>query len=357
MWAEHNSRTAQEWHLPFEEQDDSKRNFRSEPITAVQDSIRARECTETSDNLWIRVGSGGRAPVPFTPAAIQPPPHREPPLTPPPFIYVAALRRSGSKLVARALTNWPKSYVLLEPGLAIPTLRAKPEATALLAEFDLDLLAASESISRRPPDARPAAVVQEILAPLREVVPVVGVKEIRHQAADLALDALGADTRVVVLVRDPRGILDSLRRKEAWRTRPIELPGGLSPASLADHLREQFAAQRRMLDRRPACAIRYEDLCERPTMMAAIRRFCGLPENLDADLDRLDGHEVGARGGGIDADACDRWRSDEPHADEAAEIFDLLRDECDYWGYGARGDRTETPPGPPTHTVAVTSAG
>jgi hypothetical protein len=272
-------------------------------------------------------------------------------LTPHPFIYVAALRRSGSKLIARALTSWPRSYILLEPGLAIPTMRAKPEPVELLASLGLDLAAATRAVHQRPPAARPKAVVDQILTPLRRQVPVVGVKEIRHQAAESALDALGPDTRVIVLVRDPRGILDSLRRKEAWRDRPIELPGGLSPASLADHLREQFAAQRRMLETRRACALRYEDLCERPDLVASVRRFCGLPEDLDADLDRLEGHERGARGDRIVSEATDRWRHDDEHAAEHTDVFRRLAEECGYWGYEVSGDRTSRPPGPPHQTT------
>ncbi len=273
---------------------------------------------------------------------------------PHPFLYVAALRRSGSKLLARALTSWPHSYVFLEPGIAIPTMRAKPEPTELLSGLGLDLAAATEAVHRQSPEHRPAAVVREVLVPLRNHVPVVGVKEIRHAAAESALDAMGPETRVVVLVRDPRGILDSLRRKEAWRSTPIELPGGLSPASLADHLRDQFAAQRRMLEHRVACAVRYEDLCERPTMIGAIRRFCGLPQDLAADLDRLEGHETGARSGGIDAEVCDRWRSDPSHAAEAEEIFERLGDECAYWGYGVDGERVDVPPGPPRSAIEAT---
>jgi hypothetical protein len=274
------------------------------------------------------------------------------PSTPPhPFLYVAAWRRSGSKLLARGLTRWPTSYVFLEPGIAIPTMRAKPEPTTLLAEFGIDLSAAAAMVQSLPSDQRPAAVVRTVLAPLRRKVPVVGVKEIRHQAADLALEALGPDTRIVVLVRDPRGVLDSLRRKEAWRDRPIELPGGLGPASLADHLREQFVAQQRLIETHPSCVVRYEDLCERPRLIESIRRFCGLPADLDADLDRLDGHEIGARGDGIVPDASERWRQDQAHAAEYDEIHDRLADVCRYWGYGKDGHRTPEPPGPPASAV------
>lgn len=230
-------------------------------------------------------------------------------------------------------------------------MRAKPEPVELLASLGLDLAAATRAVHQRPPAARPKAVVDQILTPLRRQVPVVGVKEIRHQAAESALDALGPDTRVIVLVRDPRGILDSLRRKEAWRDRPIELPGGLSPASLADHLREQFAAQRRMLETRRACALRYEDLCERPDLVASVRRFCGLPEDLDADLDRLEGHERGARGDRIVSEATDRWRHDDEHAAEHTDVFRRLAEECGYWGYEVSGDRTSRPPGPPHQTT------
>lgn len=276
-------------------------------------------------------------------------------MSPPlPFLYLAALRRSGSKVMARALTAWPSRYVFLEPGLAMPTMRAKPEPTELLAELGMDLPALTAAIHRLPPEDRPAAAVRTVFAPLRERVPLVGVKEIRHAHADLVLDAMGPETRIVVLVRDPRGILDSLRRKEAWRENPIEFDGGLSPAALADHLREQLDAQRRMLETRTALAVRYEDLCTDPSVLDSVRAFCGIRGDRTDDLWRLDGHEHGAHGDRVGNVDLDRWRHDEPHADEAAEIHQRLADECAYWGYPASGDRTPRPPGPPPRTLPST---
>lgn len=270
---------------------------------------------------------------------------------PKPFVYLAALRRAGSKLLARALTRWPESYVLLEPGLAMPTMRAKTEPTRLLGEIGLDLPALATEVRAAAPERRPDRAVRSILEPLRRHVPLVGVKEIRHAKADLVLDALGPDTRVVVLVRDPRGILDSLRRKEPWRDRPIELPGGLGPSSLAEHLREQFASQRRMLETRTAVAVRYEDLCQRPSLVKDVRRFCGLPEDLDADLWRLDGHEPGARGDRIGNPSFDSWRTDDEHASWFEELRERLDEDCAYWGYRRTGERDSVPPGPPAGSI------
>lgn len=268
-----------------------------------------------------------------------------------PFLYLATQRRSGSKMIARLLTHWPTSYIFLEPGMALRRFRGKQEAAMLLAQKGIDLPDVSGKIAALPPRKRTAAALRWVLQPLREQGVLVGIKEIHHDCWEEVVSAMGADAKIVVVVRDPRGILDSLRRKQELRKRPPSLPGGLSPRSLAKHLHVVYAAQKRMLETGKAVGIRYEDLCANPTCMADLRRWCGLPADGPGELWRCRETDRELHGDNISSKSAHRWRSDMTHEKEYDQTFALLEEECEYWGYERFGERAAIPPGPPRNVI------
>ena len=55
------------------------------------------------------------------------------------FIYIAALRRSGSTVLAEALTSLPYSFIFREPPLGRDRINFKESEIVELAEHEIDL--------------------------------------------------------------------------------------------------------------------------------------------------------------------------------------------------------------------------
>ena len=56
-----------------------------------------------------------------------------------PFVYIATLRRTGSTILAGALTHLPYAFIFREPRFADGKLGLKPEDIELFRAKDIDL--------------------------------------------------------------------------------------------------------------------------------------------------------------------------------------------------------------------------
>ena len=128
-------------------------------------------------------------------------------------------------------------------------------------------------------------------------LPIVGVKEIRHEGVEL-VGRTFPDMRVIVTTRDPRDIyLSMYHKREELRTRGVPWA---EPQALAEDLRVEFARIRALMERHDHLAVRYEDLVGDPSVVAAVRGFAGIHIEGTGLLGRTSsfnrerhGHEVG----------------------------------------------------------------
>ncbi len=250
---------------------------------------------------------------------------------PRPFVYIAALRRSGSNLLAEALSRPPLSFCFREPGVARGNLRWKPRDRELLAEHGIDLDALRKD---RPEDRgeRLADFCERVLPALGSRLEQVAIKEIKHGGWRDLLERL-PDTRIVLTGRDPRDVYLSLHAKRA--DRGIAFQGELSPAGVSEEILRTFADQRAMLESRDCHRVRYEDLCRDPAAFTALVGFIDSPLPAVGLVGGLNRHNVRAHGDQITTRSVERWRQagDARLVAEAQETFERVADYAAFWGY------------------------
>lgn len=90
--------------------------------------------------------------------------------------------------------------------------------------------------------------------------------------------------------------------------------------------------------------IRYEDLCLKPQSINDVLRFVDSDISVIGELGgflRSDAQRVAEgqlHGGQITDKRVARWRQESGNlADEAQQVFDLMRAYCDFWSYGQNG--------------------
>ena len=255
-----------------------------------------------------------------------------------PFIYIAAVRRSGSKLLSMLLTRPPDSLILREPGLVRDKFRLKEQEIELLEE---------QGITFSRPLDKTAAVrgkqawqvfFEEVLPTLQGRFKQVGIKEIWHDRSLELLERLG-DTRIVVTARDPRDIYLSLHRNRekfaAMGRQKARFPGGFNPESVAAHLNTQFAQQRFMLDQLGAIGVRYEDLCANPD-----EQFRRVSEHVESPIQtpslvNKTGNLGGVFGETINTARVYTWKQEDDSdlLEKAQETASLMPAYLAYWDY------------------------
>lgn len=134
-----------------------------------------------------------------------------------PFVYIASLRRTGSTVLAEALTRLPYSFIFPEPQLCRGRFKIREENAALFEEGHDDISAFQRrhgrsswlsAIKARLTGTNPSLVdafKRELLPRLTDCVMQIGVKEIHHEGWR-NYTASFPDTRIVLTARDPRDI-------------------------------------------------------------------------------------------------------------------------------------------------------
>ncbi len=269
---------------------------------------------------------------------------------PRPFVYIAALRRSGSTVLSELLTRLPTSFIFREPELASGRFARKPDDTEALRALGIDL-AAFESrwrgwFRRRVARRRPGALVRgfrdTVAGPMSEHVQQVGVKEIAHSGWQ-HYQQVFPDMRVIVLGRDPRDIYLSMldrRDKGVGKLAGQTLP----PQRAAELLMPEFERQRAMVEDAGALSMTYERLCIDPAAFNAIAAHIDSPLKEpgragafnESNPQRTD--EAALHDGALTAKRIGRWRREEnPDRLQAAhQLFDLMRPYAEFWGYEPR---------------------
>jgi len=255
-----------------------------------------------------------------------------------PFIYVAALRRTGSTLLCELLSGIPHAFVFNEPNLADGTFVVREREQAALLEHGVDLRAFRDRWRgvRRPLLFR--AFRKELMPQLLEVVRQVGVKEIFHRHWRRYLRAF-PEMKIVLTARDPRDIYISLYNRHR---RGVALwEGAFGPREVAESLMQEFAYQREMEATLTVERIRYEDLCMDPSRIERIRLFTETETSGQGDLgsvlrdDPRRRQEYEVHGGQITSRQIARWKREENEdlACDAKECFQRMTEYADYWEY------------------------
>lgn len=256
----------------------------------------------------------------------------------PPFIYIAAVRRTGSTLLCEALSEPPYSFVFNEPNLARRRCRFRAHEVGVWRERGIDLQAFEESCRgwRRYRGLRRFS--RELVPQLRKHVHQIGVKEIFHSHWRRYL-RLFPDMRVVVTARDPRDIYVSLH--ERWKRGSAIWSGPFTPERVARAIEEEFHHQQEMMREVPTFKVRYEDLCLDQRWFGSIKDFLGskvprmgeVGSFLKSDPRRV--QEASVHDGRITERQVARWsrEQDEAVLRAAEAVHGAMAEYCSFWGY------------------------
>lgn len=267
-----------------------------------------------------------------------------------PFVYIAALRRSGSTMLAEALTSFPTAFIFREPLLSRYQMSVADDDIDRLTGLGVDLggffarhqppaspiVRSALRVVRRPSLVR--AFSQELVPELSRHVRQIGVKEIFNAGWEAYVECF-ENIRIVLTGRDPRDIYISLHERKAlgrgvWQ-------GELTPKAVAKSLLGEFNEQLRMQDHARSHWAKYEDLCTNPTAIDEVKAFVQSPIRGIGQVgafnanDPIRKDEASLHGNSISNKRVNRWqRETNDEVREAADAtFSMMAEYNDRWGY------------------------
>ncbi len=274
-----------------------------------------------------------------------------------PFIYIASLPRTGSTVLSEALTRLPYSFVFNEPHLGKNYFALQNYDLESLSQCNFDLRAflkfrlPTAFLLRRvrwigfPQDYMIRVFKDKILSELGSCVMQIGVKEINNKGWENYVRHF-KQMKVILTGRDPRDIYISLytRWKSGtlhWRRGKIQGNLPFNPQTVADKLNQQFRIQCSLADTSDFLHVRYEDLCQDPSVLSEIKKFVESPIPGSGAIGSFTSrhprrnHEFRVHGHQITAKQIFRWKR-ETNQDLLADahiLFDLMPEYCDFWEY------------------------
>jgi hypothetical protein len=255
-----------------------------------------------------------------------------------PFIYIGALRRTGSTMLCEALTRLPHSIVFNEPNIAFRRFVIRGnEAQLLLGKgIDLHKLIARWSIGRRR--LLLTGFRHQIVPAIARQVSQVGIKEIFHANWRHVLRSFPG-MKIVLTARDPRDIYLSLRAR--YDSGAAIWKGEFSPARVAASLNEEFHYQLEMFRENTVFKARYEDLCLDTDLFRQVFEFVEsdltevgkLGSLLTADDKRVAEGEL--HDGKVTDQRVARWKKEksEKLLDESFQVLNAMPEFCEFWHY------------------------
>src|SRR3989304_5997200 len=189
-----------------------------------------------------------------------------------PFIYIAALRRTGSKVLSEALSLHPYSFIFLEPRLGSGAFKIKNAEVEIFAKYGIDLLAFQDQISRVDRKLSVEYFKNELMPKLLQVFSQIGIKEIHHKYWKSVYNTF-PDMKIILTARDPRDIYLSLYHKSIERNKEIRVEGGFTPQNLVLNLKEDFEYQMEMFNTTRCLKVKYEDFCTDRMVYEQVKAF------------------------------------------------------------------------------------
>lgn len=267
-----------------------------------------------------------------------------------PFVYISALMRTGSTLLSEVLTQLPYAFIFREPHIGKNDFQVKPDDVARWAAYGVDLegwlrlrlvFAFLQRRLRRfgyRQDYMVRTFKYSLMPALTASVSQVGVKEIRNRGWRNYVRHF-PDMAVVMTGRDPRDIYLSIYYRWASGVLPKREP--VTPSGIAEELVQEFALQRQVAAVTRHMKVRYEDLCNSPDVMNRVRSFVRSPVPTMGTVGQFIGRhptrtsEYALHGDAITDQRIRRWarEPDQELVAQAQDVFDLMTEYCDYWGY------------------------
>jgi hypothetical protein len=275
----------------------------------------------------------------------------------PPLIYIAALVRTGSTLLGELLSDLPDSYILHEPHIGKNFFALQQTDAQVFLTHGIDI---AGFLRWRLPVAfflrrlRFLAVPQDflmkefkfkLLPDLLKVAGQIGVKEIRQKGWENYVRHF-ANMRVIITARDPRDIylsLSQLRRQGdlKWTTGRLRRPKPFNPTTVAGELNREFTMQKALMNNTEHQLLRYEDLCQDPTRIEAVKVFTQSTLSNTGSVGAFSSHhpkktvESRLHNGQITPLQVYRWRSitDRKMREELEQVSELMAEYRTFWGY------------------------
>lgn len=262
-----------------------------------------------------------------------------------PFIYIAALRRTGSTVLSESLTSFPNSFIFREPKLGRKVFTVKSNDAELFHMHGIDLKAFSARWSGNSLADRITgrnrimhAFQNELMPQLLSVLEQVGVKEIHHRGWQFYADAF-PEMKVVLTARDPRDIFISTYYRV--REGKDHFRRGFSARELARDLNRDFRQLLRMSETLPFMKVTYEDFCSDTALLDKVKVFVG--SRVDgtgragqfniANPNRI--AEARVHDGKVTSTRVARWKQEKDAnlVREAHRVFDRMQEYVEFWGY------------------------
>lgn len=259
-----------------------------------------------------------------------------------PFVYIASGVRTGSTVLAEALTRPPESWIHLESLLADGRLsiynveRLYGDDPAWRPVLDAYRLARRSG----PRDGYVERFKADVLPLLEEQFEQVGVKEIYHGQWRRFV-ALIPDVRVVVTVRDPRDVYLSLMEMRRHNPNPDWRWADMALDQMAAEVARQWRHLLEISESTEALIVHYEDLCTRPEyVFAQVRGHIGsalegpAPVGWSNREHPIRGYEPTRHRGSISAATVNRWqRVPSRELAEADRFAALVGEAAAHFGY------------------------
>jgi hypothetical protein len=251
-----------------------------------------------------------------------------------PFIYIASLRRTGSKVLSEALSLYPYSFIFREPKLGSGKFKARPVDIEILSKHGIDPTTFQHRISGVKHELAAERFKQEVLPELLRVFPQIGIKEIHHKHWRNVYRAF-PDMKVVLTGRDPRDIYLSLYHKFIERKIGMKGGGPLTPQNIVRDLKQDFKHQIEMFNTLECLKVRYEDFCMDPEVFRSIKTFVNSDIPGIGIIGHLSKRDYLVHGYTVTNKRVCRWENetDKRLVCEAQEVFDNLQDYCKFWKY------------------------
>lgn len=261
-----------------------------------------------------------------------------------PLIYIAAVRRSGSTLLASLLSQLPKTLVFPEPHFASGGYRIDRRFIDALSAHGLDLLKIKRAWHKGDKTGAFAYFKETTWPLLQSAGMQVGIKEIVNRGWAKYVD-LGVPIKFILLGRDPRDIYISLEAR--LKAEPAKLarawPGGFHTQALAAYLEQQAAIQSEIASTQETMQVRYEDLCTEAALIEDVRHFAEseieTPETalFFEQPHRPKGHSRQPEhrpAGQVSSDRVARWRrQDQSRQQMLAQLLELCPKYQKLWRY------------------------
>ena len=270
-----------------------------------------------------------------------------------PFIYIAALPRTGSTLLSELLTDLPRSFIFREPHIGKNDFQPKPGDIQFLQDnYNVDLLKLLKwrlryaFLWRRlrwlhvPQDYMVRFLKNTLQSMLQQEGNLqIGVKEISQMGWQNYYKHF-PNMKVIMTGRDPRDIYLSMyhRWKKDGAYQKYDL---LNPIAMASILNHQFAYLVDIHRCTDSFKVKYDDLCSDESVIPKILRFVDSPLSVAGNIGQFLGtHPLRSREqeqhqGKITQISIGRWQKEQDNMalSVANQVYELMPEYREFWGY------------------------